>query len=411
MKNSKIVDAYNKIELDEFSKQKIYSQIIEKAYSNKKDYKKKVWNYKKISSIVAVCACAIMVFKIPGVQASLQNTINKFASWISGNSRNDYYEEIDSSVENNGFKLKTINAQRRYSEVRLRYEIEFPVEIEKYMNLDDYTYKEVKTETEEYFARKEPFDSEIFESRNIYINDISYDYINSDEFEYDAVCYYARVENVEIKNNKLVQELILLLEDENLKDDINIKLKFNSFKIDNEIYNTDLRQEYTLKYENYKDISSEDISMIPITNYEVKIDEKNKLDFYGYSYTKTGIKLYSKFTGEEDYLRIIRLKVKDNYGTEYLMYPWFTNQKFLDGEIEYESMIDRILDTEKKDILIFEIYDGLADWNNEYLNYWNDNIKFLNIKVFVEDEEEFDKFIQINNEKEFNINFEEKKLF
>ena len=30
MKNSKIVDAYNKIELDEFSKQKIYSQIKSK---------------------------------------------------------------------------------------------------------------------------------------------------------------------------------------------------------------------------------------------------------------------------------------------------------------------------------------------------------------------------------------------
>ena len=83
-----------------------------KAYSNKKDYKKKVWNYKKISSIVAVCACAIMVFKIPGVQASLQNTINKFASWISGNSRDDYYEEIDSSVENNGFKLQIIKEYR-----------------------------------------------------------------------------------------------------------------------------------------------------------------------------------------------------------------------------------------------------------------------------------------------------------
>ena len=406
MKNSKIVKAYDKIVLDEFSKQRIFSEIKEKAYSKKSDYKRKVWNYKKLSSIVAVCACAIMVFKIPGVQASLQNTISKFASWISGNSKDDYYEEVDTSVGDNNFKLKIINAQRRYNEVKLRYEIEFPIEIEQYINLDDYTYKEVSTETESYLTRKDHLDMEIFESRNIYINDVSYDYINSDEYEYDAICYYARVNNVGIEKNKLIQELVVMLNDENSEDDINIKLKFKTFKINNEIYDADLKQEYTLKYEKYKDSTNEDIKINPIS-YEVKIDEKNKIDFYGYSYTKTGIKLYSKFTGEEDFLRIIRLKVKDNYGTEYLMYPWWTSQKFLNGEIQYESILDRIFDEEKKDILIFEIYDGLADWNNEYPDYWNDNIKSLNIKVFVEDAEEFDKFIQMNNESEFNINFEE----
>ena len=406
MKNSKIVDAYNKIELDEFSKQRMFSKIKEKAYSEKSINKKVIWNYKRLSSIIAVCACAIMVFKIPGVQASIQNTIDKFASWISGNSKNDYYEEINSSVEDNNFKLKIINAQRRYNEVKLRYEIEFPIEIEKYMNLDDYTYKEVRTENEYYMARKEPFDSEIFASRNIYINDVSYDYINSDEFEYNAVCIGARVENVKLENNKLVQELTILLENDFQKDDINIKLEFNKFKVNNEFYEVDLKQEYTLKGEQY---SNEEIKINSLS-YEVKIDEKNKLDFYGYSYTKNGIKLYSKFTGEEDYLRIIRLKVKDNYGTEYLMYPWWTNQKFLDGEIQYESRLDSFFDDEKKDILIFEIYDGPADWNNEYPDYWNDNIKSLNIKVFIEDEEEFDKFIQINNESEFNINFEKEKI-
>ena len=193
-----------------------------------------------------------------------------------------------------------------------------------------------------------------------------------------------------------------MLEDKYMKDDINIKLEFNNFKINNEIYDVNLKQEYTLKGEKYSD---EKIKIIPI-NYIVQLDEKNKLEFYGYSYTKTGIKIYSKFYGEEDYMSLIKLIVKDNYGTQYAMYPWYTSQKFLDGEIQYESDLDRIMDKEKKDILVFEIYDEFEDENGKYSNYWNDNIKNLNIKIFVTDEN-YCKFLQINNESEFNINFEE----
>lgn len=404
MRNSKITKAYDKIVLDEISKQKIYSQIKEEAYGRKIDYKNKIWNYKKLSSIVAVCACAIMVLMIPGVQANLQNSINKIASWISGNSKDDYYEEVDSVTENNNMKLTIVNAQRRFGEVRLRYEITFPVDIENLIDLNDYNYKEVKTDTEEYLIKEELFSSKIFEERMIYINDISYDYISSDKFEYDAVCYYASVENVKIDKNKLIQELVIQLNEQNMKDDINIKLEFYKFNIDNKIYDVNLRQEYTVKGDDY---SNTDIKMTPLS-YLVQIDEKNKLEFYGYSYTRTGIKLYSKITGEKDLVPIIRLIVKDNYGTEYMMYPWWTNQKYLDGERDSEIGSIYINSDEIKDILIFEIYDGPADLNNEYPDYWNDNIKNLNIKIFVEDEksEKDDEFIQINNKSDFIINFE-----
>ena len=424
MKNSKIVDAYNKIELDEFSRQKIYSKIKEKAYSNKKDYKKKVWNYKKISSIVAVCACAIMVFKIPGVQASLQNTINKFASWISGNSKDDYYEEIDSSVGNNGFKLKIINAQRRYEEVKIRYEIEFPVNLENFVDINVYyNYKRDTNKPKKNNSKNEMIDSELFASRNIYINGVSYDYIKSVDYKFDAGISYVSVENIKLIKNKLVQELVIIPQEEHTKDDINIKLEFNKFKICNEEYEVNLKQEYTLKGK--QDLNNK-IEIIPI-DYSVKIDEKNKLDFYGYSYTKTGIKLYSKFTGEEDFMRIIKLIVEDDAGTLYLMYPWWTNQKYLNDEVNNESVSDGNEDNLiKNDILVFELYDGVAAekiWG--YQMYWNDNIKNLNINVFVENEydiyipinEEYDNFdpiinfVPIDLEKEFKINFEEKKLF
>lgn len=414
MKNSKIAEIYDKIELDEFTKQKIFSQIKEKAYNQSAKNKKKIWNYKKITSLVAVCACAIIVFKIPGVQATMKEYINNFANWISGNSKDDYLEEVNSVVENNNMSLKIINAQRIDNEVRLRYEITFPKNIENIINLDDYGYKEYEDEYEKYGYIERIYDSDIFNDCKIYINNVELndisnysDQLTEDEFlDYinNRCVWFAEVKDVEIKENKLIQEVIVALENKNKDEDINFKFEFNKFKLENEIINANLNLEYTLKGGEY---SNEEIAIKPI-NYKAKLSTGCIYDFYGYSYTKTGIKIYAKVENETDNFNNVILKLKDNYGTEYLMYGRYIDE----NSNEDEDLLTRIFannDNEKNYTVTFEIYDGLADVNDEYSDYFNDNIKSIDIEVLEEliDEENEMEETKTNKISEFNINFEE----
>lgn len=99
MKESKIREAYNKIELDEIQKERIFLRVKEKAYKESNE-KRKFWNYKKITSLVAACACAIIIAANPGVQAKAKEYIENISNWITGNSKDDYLEEANVVVEN-----------------------------------------------------------------------------------------------------------------------------------------------------------------------------------------------------------------------------------------------------------------------------------------------------------------------
>lgn len=410
MKNSKIAEIYDKIELDEFSKQKMFTQIKEKVYNQGAENKGKIWNYKKITPIIAVCACAIIAFKIPGVQATIQEYINNFASWISGNSKDDYLEEVNLSVENNNMSLKIVNAQRVDNEVRLRYEITFPKNIEDIINLDEYGYKEYEDEYEKYGYMERIYNSDIFNDCKIYINNVELNDISNyseqlteDEFS-DSInnrcVWFVEVKDVEVKEDKLIQEVFVALE--NRDEDVNFKFEFNKFKLENEIINANLNLEYTLKGGEY---SNEEIVIKPI-DYKAKLSTDCIYNFYGYSYTRTGIKIYAKTENETDDFSNVILKLKDNYGTEYLMYGMYINEN------SDEDFLIRLFaenNNEKNHTVIFKIYDGLADINNEYADYFNDNIKSIDIEVLeelIDGENEMEE-TKINKISEFNINFEE----
>lgn len=399
MKNFKIIEAYDKITLDEFSKQKIFSQISEKTYKKSSQKEQKIFNINKITTLIAACACALIIFANPVVQAKVQEYVSHFASWITGNSKEDYLEEIEKEVQNNGCGLKIINAKREEKNVTLRYEVTLPKNIDEIVNIDDYNYKDYENEYNKLRYRNTIYDSELFKYFEIYVNNCEFNYINSDNFLYNEHIIGANIRDVEIKENKIIQELIVYMDEEYKNQDIDFEIRAKRFKIGNELIVANLKLDYTLKGNEYQ---NEKLIIKPI-NQEIKINDNNTINFYGYSYTRTGIKLYARDNGYSyNNFRIIRLNVKDNYGSEYLMYPMYTNQRIIDGQID---RIDAIMNGEELDIIVFSIYDNSEDFDSKYSNYWNENIKNINIKVFVEADNEFYKFNKL--EKEININFEE----
>lgn len=399
MKNSKIIEAYDKITLDEFSKQKIFSQISEKAYKKSSQKEQKIFNINKVTTLIAACACALIIFANPVVQAKVQEYVSHFASWITGNSKEDYLEEIEKEVQNNGCSLKIINAKREEKNVALRYEVTLPKNIDEIVNMDDYNYKDYENEYNKFRYKNTIYDSEIFKYFEIYVNNCELNYINSDNFLYNEHIIGANIRDVEIKENKIIQELIVYMDDEYKNQDIDFEIRAKRFKIGKELIVANLKLDYTLKGNEYQ---NEKLIIKPI-NQKIKINDNNTINFYGYSYTRTGIKLYARDNGySHNNFRIIKLNVKDNYGSEYLMYPMYTNQSIIDGQID---RIDAIMNEEELDIMVFSIYENSEDFDSKYSNYWNENIKNINIKIFVEDDNEFYKFNKL--EKEININFEE----
>lgn len=395
MKKFEIKEIYNQIELDEFSKEKMYQKIKEKAYV-KKEEKRKIWNYKKVASLVAACACAVIIFANPGVQAKMKEYANNLASWITGNSKNDYLEDVNATVQNNNMSLTIINAQRVDNEVRLRYEITFPKNIENLINLDEYGYKEYKDELEEYGYIKRVFESDIFKDCKIYINNVSTEEINSSESSVDNnVALFCEVKDIEVKDNKLVQELIVMLENEYKTEDLNFRFEFNKFNIENGEIIANLKSEYTLKGETY---SNEKIDIKQI-NHTAKLETNTTYNFYGYSYTKTGIKIYAKCDNRTDEDPVTFLRATDNYGTKYLMYPIYKEDN------ELLSIVDS---RKENNLAVYEIYDGLADYDNQYQDYFNENITSLNLEFMTESyDENAPRYAVYNKVLEFKINFEE----
>ena len=383
MKNSQVKEIYDQIELDEFSKEKMYQKIKEKAYS-KKEEKRKMWNYKKITSLIAVCACAIIVISNPGVKAKIKEYVNNYASWIMGNSKDDYLEDINEIVQNNNMSLNIISSQRIDNEVRLRYELYFPKNIENIININDYGYIVYKDENGQYPTIKRIFNSDIFEQCKIYINGLSTGYMNSSEFGLNNESFwYFDVKDIEIKENKLTQEVIVLLDDDYIREDVNFKFEFNKFKIDNEVINANLKYEYILKGGTY----SNEERTIKLINNEVELDSNKIYNFYGYSYTKTGIQIYAKREGDFNNESVNYLIVKDNFGTKYLMYP---DSKPDDKNVTYK------------------IYNENLENNKEYSEEFNKNIESLDIEFIVENYNENAENVTVKNKiSEFKIDFKE----
>lgn len=382
MKNSRISEIYNQIGLDEIQKERIFLRIKEKAYeeSNKK---RKFWNYKNITSVVAVCACAIIISINPMVQAKAKEYMKNIANWITGNSKDDYLEEANIVVENSNMSLNIISAQRVGKEIRVKYEITFPTNIETLINLDDYnTLKDYDDGENRYSYYEEILFSDIFADCKIYVNDICINDVYEDAWKYNYEFWFCKVKDIEVKENKSTQELILEINDEYVNEDFNFRFEFNKFKLDNQILEPNLKAEYTLKGGSYTgNIETKEIS------HEVKID-KYKYNFYGYSYTKTGIKIYANCEIIDDNDPIIFLKVTDNYGTKYLFYPRYVG--------------------DNNETAVFEIYDGPEDIYSQYSDYLNENIKSLNIEVMVKTEGFDENGNSVSeNVSEFNINFEE----
>lgn len=365
---NEIKRAYEMIGLDEESKERIYYNIQKKS----KRKNKKEWIIKRVVPLVSVCACAIIIITNSTFQVKAGEYIKSVVNWITGNTKDDYLEEPNIVTSSNNMQFRIKSAKRIESEVRVMYEIAFPDNIEKHINLED--YKDSNNS-------KELFFSEIFEDCKIYVNN---KYINDIDIV-DGEFWFFNVKDIEVKGNMIVQELVLNLNKEYLDRDLNFKFEYNKFNINGTILEANLKTEYTLDGNLY----SGDIEVTNIP--EVKADiGKRTYSFYGYSYTKTGIKLYCK---EKSYsltnYDVIYLRVIDNYGSKYLFYPKYYN----DGTD-----------------VVFEIYDGPADWYNEYEEYLKSNITSIKVEIMKETNELDEKGNPISDKvSEFEIDFENRK--
>lgn len=366
---NKIKRAYETITLDEESKDRIYYNIQQKS----KIKNNKIWIIKRLVPLVSVCACAIIITTNSTFQVKAGEYIKSVVNWITGNTKDDYLEEPKIITSNNNMQFRIKSAKRIESEVRVMYEIVFPDNIEKSINLEEYKDSD---------NSKELFFSEMFADCKIYINN---KYINDiDIIDGEIWCFH--VKDMKVKGNMIVQELVLNLNKEYLNSDLNFKFEYNKFNINDSILEANLKTEYTLAGNLYS-------GEIEVTNIpKVKVDiGKRTYSFYGYSYTKTGIKLYCK---EESYsltnYDVIYLRVIDNYGSKYLFYPKYYN----DGTD-----------------LIFEIYDGPADWYNEYEEYLKSDITNMKVEIMEETNELDEKGNPISDKvSEFEINFENRKI-
>lgn len=369
---NKIKQIYEEIKLDENDKIRLFNNIKENAFKERK--KKNVFLITKTVGIVAVCACTMIIITNSAFQVKAGEYIKNVVNWITGNSKDDYLEEPNIVVSNNNMQLEIKSAKRVNSEVRVMYELVFPDSIEKYINLENYR--------DNIYNFKEIFCSDIFTDCKIYVNDKCINDVYKKDYIEDREFYSCMVKDIEVRNNVLVQELILNLNEEYLNSDLNFTFEYNKININNTIIEANLKTKYLLQNNLYKD----DIQITYIPEYKVNIN-KNKYNFYGYSYTKTGIKIYCKeeFIDTDSY--IIYLRVTDNYGTKYLFYP-----------IYYQN--------NDEGIYVFQIYDGPADLYNEYVDNLKTDITNIKIEVMTETDK-INRKGESNSEKigEFDINF------
>lgn len=367
---NEIKKAYETIRLDEESKERIYYNIQMKKGKIKN---KKMWIIKRVVPLVSVWACAMIIITNSAFQVKAGEYIKSVVNWITGNTKDDYLEEPNIVTSNNNMQFKIKSAKRIDSEVRVMYEIVFPDNIEEYINLDDY-----KNSNNNY---KELFFSEIFTDCRIYVNNKDINDIDMIDGEF----WYFHVKDIEVKGNMMVQELVLNLNKEYLNSDLNFIFEYNKFNINDTILEANLKTEYTLDGNLY----SGDIEVTKIP--EVKADiGKNTYSFYGYSYTKTGIKIYCKEKADSSMnYDVIYLRVIDNYGSKYLFYPKCYN----DGTD-----------------LVFEIYDGPANWYNEYEEYLKPSITNIKVEIMKETHELDKKGNPVSDKiSEFEIDFENGK--
>lgn len=361
---NEIKRAYETIKLDEESKERIYCNIQKEKGKIKNN---KIWIFKRIVPLVSVCACVMIIITSSIFQVKAGEYMESAVNWIKGNTKNDYLEEPNIITYNNDMNFKIKSAKRIDSEVRVMYEIVFPDNVERYINLDGY---------------KELFFSEIFTDCKIYVNN---KYINDiDMIEGEFWCFH--VNDIEVKGNIIVQELVLNLNKEYLNSDLNFIFEYNKFNINGTILEANLKTEYTL----YGNLYSGDIEVTNIPEVKANIG-KNTYSFYGYSYTKTGIKIYCR---KDAYslmnYDVIYLRLIDNYGSKYLFYPKYYNNT-----------------TE----LIFEIYDGTVDGYNEYEEYLKPSVTNIKVEIMKETHELDTKGNPISDKvSEFEIDFENRKI-
>lgn len=354
---NKVKKAYEKINLTDEEKRRLYYKIKAEVNEEKKS-KISIWNYKKLVSFAAVAICAIVICTNSTVQVKAGEYIKNIAKWITGNTTNDYIEEINETKENNNIKFTIESIQRVGYEVKVEYELIFPFNIEDKIKLKDNGL----------------FESEVFDDCKIYANDECI--TNKEDINY----WYYKVKDTEIKDNKLKQELILNINETD--KDLEIKFDYKKFKIDGKEINAELYNSCTLPSNKYEG----DIEIIYIPEHKAKINNDD-YTFYGYSYTKTGIRIYGKenrnnvvYNGEDR----VYLIITDNYGRKYLFEP---TTNYYSNHLKYT-----ISEGMKKDI--------------QYSNVLNENIE--NIKVEIMHEYTEEKTNEYKNEKimEFEINFE-----
>lgn len=229
---NEIKRAYETIKLDEESKKRIYYNIQNEKLK-RKDNKRLI--FKRIVPLISVCACAIIIITNSKFQVKAGEYIKSVVNWITGNTKDDYLEEPNIITTTNNMQFIIKSAKRIDSEVRVMYEIVFPENIEKYVNLDDY-----KDSNNNY---KELFFSNVFTDCKIYLNN---KYINDIDM-LEGEIWNFHVKDIEAKGNSIVQELVLNLNKEYLTSDLNFIFEYNKFNINGTIVDANLRTEYTLE--------------------------------------------------------------------------------------------------------------------------------------------------------------------
>lgn len=274
--------------------------------------------------IMLTAAAGIVVFSLvsSNVRESIALAAENIVKTISGNSKNDFAEEVNEKAEAQGVKLSMDKVIREDNEIKIRYKLNFDDDISSFKTLG----------SDQLFKKTSVFYSDVFENCNIYLNgnklNIDHDdnspdkvvakyYENGcilneeeinnyyknmtkDKYEEDDKLlsnwiFYYEINDISISEHELQQELVVLLQDANYTNDLDIKLQFNEIKIGDKVIKGPWKLSYNMKNGQY----TNDIEKTPL-NINAKTSNGSTININGYSISNTGLKIYAEDTTSDE---------------------------------------------------------------------------------------------------------------
>ncbi len=350
---------YKRIKLTREEKKAVVKNIRQSAPGRRK---RKAGKY-VIGAAAAAMVVATTIFH-EDINAMAMETVTSFMEFIHGNAKNDYVENINTVVETDGVNMDLISVSREDARIRVNYKLTFDEDISEFKTLgEDLGYK-----------KRSVFYTDEFGRCNIFIDGKNINDILNDDTAVSKPFFYYEVNDISITDHELEQELVIYLNDKDYHQDMNIKLDYSDIIAGNKVFSGHCVVQYTLeagKYTNDIDKSVLDINTLSLNGTGFSIT--------GYAVTNTGLKVYARMIpgpDGEDAFPIVYFKAKDDLGNQYLYYP--------------------IYDIEDQRTMTFSIYDGPADFNNEFNDYLSKEAKSMTLALY-EEQYDFDTNIRSEN--------------